>query len=48
MKQTTTSMVRTVRGNDVVNKLEFILLLDNTIKQRIYLMSKNILKQLIH
>jgi len=42
------SMVRTVCGDDIANKLELIPLSDNKIKRKIDLMSENILKQLLH
>jgi hypothetical protein len=40
MKPTAISIIRIVCGYDVANKLELFLLLDNTNKQRIDLMSK--------
>lgn len=48
IKPAAISMVRTVYGDDIANKLELIPLSDNTIKRRIDLMSENILKQLLH
>jgi hypothetical protein len=47
IKPAAISMVRTVCGDDIANKLELIPLSDNTVKRRIDLMSENILKQLI-
>lgn len=48
IKPAAISMVRTVCGDDIANKLELIPLSDNTVKRRIDLMSENILKQLVH
>lgn len=37
-------MIKTVCGNNVTNKLELILLMDNSIRQRTNLTPKNLLR----
>lgn len=44
MKLAAISMIKTVCGEDVANKLEFILILDNTIERRLDRMFEKIFK----